>query len=165
MYWIARQSSKLSDEVRFLDRALLENIRPWSVTDLHATLRRSKTRFDSWQGHWFDVTLEPDGTATGCNPVQVGSTPTGVLCEAFLKQDAAPPSGARRPVLARGGWRCAFRGRVLACDGVTKVSSMVEHQTLNLAVMGSTPIPQPRAKARSSKTRRWRTHCLGRRPT
>ncbi|TVS21162.1 MAG: hypothetical protein EA424_00290, partial [Planctomycetaceae bacterium] len=24
------------------------------------------------------VTLEPDGTATGCNPVQVGSTPTGV---------------------------------------------------------------------------------------
>ena len=25
------------------------------------------------------VTLEPDGTATGCNPVQVGSTPTGVF--------------------------------------------------------------------------------------
>ena len=24
------------------------------------------------------MTLEPDGTATGCNPVQVGSTPTGV---------------------------------------------------------------------------------------
>ena len=24
------------------------------------------------------LTLEPDGTATGCNPVQVGSTPTGV---------------------------------------------------------------------------------------
>ena len=23
-------------------------------------------------------TLEPDGQATGCNPVQVGSTPTGV---------------------------------------------------------------------------------------
>ncbi len=22
--------------------------------------------------------LEPDGTATGCNPVEVGSTPTGV---------------------------------------------------------------------------------------
>ena len=24
------------------------------------------------------VTLEPDGKATGCNPVQVGSIPTGV---------------------------------------------------------------------------------------
>ncbi len=24
------------------------------------------------------MTLEPDGQATGCNPVQVGSTPTGV---------------------------------------------------------------------------------------
>jgi hypothetical protein len=25
------------------------------------------------------LTLEPDGQATGCNPVQVGSTPTGVF--------------------------------------------------------------------------------------
>ena len=25
-----------------------------------------------------DQTLEPDGQATGCNPVEVGSTPTGV---------------------------------------------------------------------------------------
>jgi hypothetical protein len=24
------------------------------------------------------LTLEPDGTATGCNPVEVGSIPTGV---------------------------------------------------------------------------------------
>ena len=24
------------------------------------------------------LTLEPDGTATGCNPVEVGSTPTSV---------------------------------------------------------------------------------------
>jgi hypothetical protein len=24
------------------------------------------------------TTLEPDGAATGCNPVEVGSTPTGV---------------------------------------------------------------------------------------
>ena len=24
------------------------------------------------------MTLEPDGAATGCNPVEVGSTPTGV---------------------------------------------------------------------------------------
>ena len=25
---------------------------PWSVTDTHATLRRSRTRFDSWLGHY-----------------------------------------------------------------------------------------------------------------
>ena len=24
------------------------------------------------------LTLEPDGTAIGCNPIEVGSTPTGV---------------------------------------------------------------------------------------
>ncbi len=24
------------------------------------------------------MTLEPDGTAIGCNPIEVGSTPTGV---------------------------------------------------------------------------------------
>ena len=28
------------------------------------------------------MTLEPDGQATGCNPVQVGSTPTGVFAVA-----------------------------------------------------------------------------------
>ena len=115
------------------------SIAPLVCDGRHATLRRSKTRFDSWQGHsapsprvWrthgglrsrkagFDsrvggwsavlirwlssecdglaydpakvedqvrflartlvrTTLEPDGLATGCNPVQVGSTPTGVL--------------------------------------------------------------------------------------
>lgn len=44
----------------------------------HATLRRSKTRFDSWRGHYNELTLEPDGKAIGCKPNQVGSTPTGV---------------------------------------------------------------------------------------
>ena len=43
----------------------------------HATLRRSKARFDSWTGY-LRMTLEPDGEATGCNPVEVGSIPTGV---------------------------------------------------------------------------------------
>lgn len=28
-----------------------DSFSPWSVPDLHATLRRSKTRFDSWRGH------------------------------------------------------------------------------------------------------------------
>ena len=28
--------------------------------------------------------LEPDGTATGCNPIEVGSTPTGVSLSAGI---------------------------------------------------------------------------------
>ena len=39
-----------------------------------------------------DKTLEPDGTATGCNPVQVGSTPTGVSEPAGPTAPAAPSS-------------------------------------------------------------------------
>ena len=31
------------------------------------------------------MTLEPDGAATGCNPVQVGSTPTGVFFEGTIR--------------------------------------------------------------------------------
>ena len=101
----ARDPPKVVDQVRFLARALFQSVPrecvgrtavfeaarpgsipgrgtsfascPWGVTDSHTTLRRSWTRFDSWRGHHFS-TLEPDGQATGCNPVQVGSTPTGV---------------------------------------------------------------------------------------
>ncbi len=57
----AYDSAKVEDQVQFLAR----------------TLR--------------STTLEPDGQATGCNPVQVGSTPTGV----FL--------GRRSPSTARSG--------------------------------------------------------------
>ena len=79
---IAWQSSKLPDEVRFLGKALsrpetrdkrpevgtarqrpsprplasglwpLACPRPRCVPDSHATLRRSRTRFNSWRGHW-----------------------------------------------------------------------------------------------------------------
>lgn len=49
----ARQPSKLQDEVRLLGGALVIDIYrcPRSVADSHATLRRSRTRFDSWRGH------------------------------------------------------------------------------------------------------------------
>ena len=47
----ARQPSKLQDEVRFLGGALMTRNRPRGVPDSHATLRRSKTRFNSWRGH------------------------------------------------------------------------------------------------------------------
>jgi hypothetical protein len=64
-------------------RGITAVLRPRSVTDWHTTLRRSGTRFNSWRGHvsFLSMTLEPDGQATGCNPVQVGSTPTGVFLE------------------------------------------------------------------------------------
>ena len=37
------------------------------------------------------MTLEPDGTAIGCNPIEVGSTPTGVSDQ--------PSQAARLPTL------------------------------------------------------------------
>ena len=103
----ARDPPKVVDQVRFLARALFQSVPrecvgrtavfeaarpgpipgrgtcvascPRGVTDSHTTLRRSWTRFNSWRGHSCFLTLEPDGQATGCNPVQVGSTPTGVF--------------------------------------------------------------------------------------
>ena len=46
---IARQFSTLQDEVRLLG-GLLRQLRPRSVLDGHATLRRLRSRFDSWRG-------------------------------------------------------------------------------------------------------------------
>ena len=61
------------------------------------------------------MTLEPDGQATGCNPVEVGSTPTSVSCMRirililnFAREHMAS-SGQRRTGLAFGDWRRAFR--------------------------------------------------------
>ena len=42
-------------------------------------------------GDMTSVTLEPDGQATGCNPVQVGSTPTGVSVSSRAVLKSAPP--------------------------------------------------------------------------
>src|SRR5262245_40280897 len=62
---------------------------PWSVPDSHATPRRSRIRFDSWRGHFVSerevsMALEPDGQAIGCNPIEVGSIPTGVFSKQGL---------------------------------------------------------------------------------
>ena len=57
--------------------------RPRGVTDAHTTLRRSKTRFDSWRGHGppegVEATRapEPDGRAAVCKTAEAGSTPAG----------------------------------------------------------------------------------------
>ncbi len=54
-----------------------------------AGFQSQSTGFESWYSCLMlgrpvgfilcSMTLEPDGTATGCNPVEVGSTPTGVF--------------------------------------------------------------------------------------
>ena len=69
----ARRSSEPSDGVRLLDE-LLEFSEcggfardPAKVEDQVRFLARTLVK-----------TPEPDGQATGCNPVEVGSTPTGV---------------------------------------------------------------------------------------
>lgn len=74
------------------------------------------------------ATLEPDGTATGCNPVQVGSTPTGVSWEAMIRP------GHRRTA------SCPLRRRLAACvpkmgsdrGRVNRFAQRIEHQTANL---------------------------------
>ena len=43
------------------------------------------------------LTLEPDGQATGCNPVQVGSTPTGVSELNLAARSAPTETVPRRP--------------------------------------------------------------------
>ena len=96
----AQRSSEPLDGVR-LPGEVLETTRPWSVPDKHATLRRSRIRFDSWRGRFRlrfrfvyewrrtaakinpsfaagALTLEPDGRAAACKAVEVGSIPTGV---------------------------------------------------------------------------------------
>src|SRR5262245_31114691 len=81
-------------------------------------------------------TLEPDGQATGCNPVEVGSTPTGVS----FRQAAGPVGpAARLPRLRTVGGACSVQG-IGTGAGPGRGSSEVEHQAGNLGVAGSTPV-------------------------
>jgi hypothetical protein len=104
----ARDPPKVVDQVRFLARALFGTKGSPRVCRAHGGLRSRKAGSDSLAGDWaffkssecdgfaYDpakvedqvqflartftaTTLEPDGQATGCNPVLVGSTPTGVF--------------------------------------------------------------------------------------
>ena len=75
----ARRPSKPRDRVRLPGGVSFGTFTTSSGCEgSHATLRRSRARFDSWRGHALRMMLEPDGQATGCNPVEVGSTPTGI---------------------------------------------------------------------------------------
>ena len=113
--WIALDPPKVQIQVRFLVETLALRVCRMSTADYESARRgsiprrgaemtfsecagsardrakvvgptlRVGARSNSWRGHCMRLTLEPDGTATGCNPVQVGSTPTGV-------SDAAGPT-------------------------------------------------------------------------
>ncbi len=58
------------------------------------------------------MTLEPDGQATGCNPVEVGSTPTGVSSKETTSKVLVKP-GQRRTVPQLTGWHGVFREWVM----------------------------------------------------
>ena len=66
----------------------------------------------------FIRTLEPDGTATGCNPVEVGSTPTGVfnqqLKSVLKKGRVISPFPAALSTPDEFGWSGVFREWVLS---------------------------------------------------
>ena len=94
----ARDSAKVEDQVRFLARTI--------------KFRRRPIRED--EGRNAIVTnqaLEPDGKAIGCNPIEVGSTPTGVslngrsLMLSVQRHAGHQTTASRRcPV-----WHCLFR--------------------------------------------------------
>ena len=67
------------------------------------------------------MTLEPDGKATGCNPVQVGSTPTGVSLQEARTVDTVRPAACVGPV--RVSWR-TFRTWALKRMASIAVSSV-----------------------------------------
>ncbi len=69
MWWVGRQLAKLLGQVRLLDGLLQK----WKVES-----GQILTAF-GFPLSALKSTLEPDGQAAGCNPVEVGSTPTGVF--------------------------------------------------------------------------------------
>ena len=88
------------------------------------------------------MTLEPDGTAAACKAAfPVGSTPTGVFLKQATMDVSRPAARPPSPSVSRLG---VFRTWALTRDASIVVSSEVEHQTLNLEVAGSTPVPHRR---------------------
>lgn len=124
----ARRPSKPQGRVRFPGGGSVPRAdgqhggikRPRSVPDPHTTLRRSETRFDSWRGHVISrqrdtnfSTLEPDGQAAGCNPAEVGSTPTGVSRSPNGGSPQVGVSSAR----SSHSFRCRLPTRRVRCLG------------------------------------------------
>src|SRR4051812_8717736 len=98
-----------------------------------------------------NMTLEPDGQATGCKPVEVGSTPTSVsymrfdLMRNFVSKHMTS-SGQRRTGLVFDDWRRAFRAwNRNRGDVIRVVAHLVEQQDITLLVAGSTPVHNRRS--------------------
>ena len=94
-------------------------------------------------------TPEPDGTATGCNPVERGWTPTGVSLDGSIEPMSL---GQRRTSRARmGSWRRVFRGWIVtkATSG-SMVSSVGRAPDPESGVTGSTPVPPRRLQTCST---------------
>ena len=74
---LARQTSNLQDGVRLLG-GVLKQIIVLGVCRIRTRPREGR-RPGSIPGEDTYLTLEPDGQATGCNPVEAGSTPASVF--------------------------------------------------------------------------------------
>ena len=85
-----------------------------------------------------DVTLEPDGTAAACKAAWSGFDSHRRLLKAsdFV-------AGQRRAESRFSSLLGVFRTWNLTMAAKGAVSSEVEHQTANLEVAGSTPVPTP----------------------
>ncbi len=84
---IARDFAKVEDQVRFLTRMFICKAK--ERLDQHQAIYLSlASRPNILAPH---LTLEPDGQATGCNPGEVGSIPTGVFSR---EEKQALPSAA-----------------------------------------------------------------------
>jgi hypothetical protein len=136
---IARDSAKVEDQVRFLARILKS------------------------------LTLEPDGTATGC-----GHRRAALVRSKWVRFPPASFTGRGRlrsrgvPRFDKQGrWRCTaggalgtasadrlgvFRARVLNVQGQFLLAQLAEHQTENLAVAGSIPV---QISTMSASNRQW----------
>lgn len=102
----------------------------------HTTPRRSQTRFDSWRGHCMKIYKQGFEIARPAAH-SLGHEPSAQCVPDMESND--------------GNFR-----------STTRLAQWEEHQTKDLAVTGSNPVPQHdckscRARKRSQQTRGWRT--------
>ena len=89
------------------------------------------------------MTLEPDGTAAACKAARSGFDSHRRLFECTYKQGLTS-LGQRLAVPSINGWRRVFRTWNLTkamLNPPPRLAQWKEHQTDNLAVTGSTPVP------------------------
>ena len=130
----ARDPAKVVDQVRFLARTL-------------SLARRASEGFRRRHIYYprlrvglvekINVTLEPDGPAAACKAASSGFDSHRRL----LLSKRLVPSGQRRAGSRISSILGVFRTWVVTREAFDAVSSEAEHQTITLAVVGSTPAP------------------------